>query len=58
MLEFVRDEIKPDYFFWTGDNSAHNVWNNTNQEVTDYIQNITDTIKTTFDGSDISVFPI
>jgi sphingomyelin phosphodiesterase len=29
MLEYARDEIKPDGLFWTGDNSAHNVWDNT-----------------------------
>lgn len=28
-LRFVRDDIKPDMMFWTGDNSAHNVWANT-----------------------------
>ena len=22
-LEFIRDELKPDAIFWTGDNSAH-----------------------------------
>ena len=30
MLEFVRDEIKPDVMFWTGDMSAHSVWENSN----------------------------
>ena len=58
MLQYVRDEIQPDLFFWTGDNSAHNVWNNTNEEVTDYVINITKTIQEQFDGSNIKVFPI
>ena len=33
MFEFVRDEIKPDVLFWTGDMSAHSVWENSNEEV-------------------------
>jgi sphingomyelin phosphodiesterase len=44
MLDYVRDEIKPDLFFWTGDNSAHDVWENTDDEVISYVANITDSI--------------
>lgn len=33
MFEFVRDEIKPDVLFWTGDMSAHSVWENSFEEV-------------------------
>jgi sphingomyelin phosphodiesterase len=58
MLEFVRDEVNPDLFFWTGDNSAHNVWDNTNDEVTAYVVNVTETIKQEFAGTNITVFPI
>lgn len=36
MLNFVKTEIKPDMFIWTGDNSAHTVWKNDLQEVIDY----------------------
>lgn len=57
MLEHVRDVAKPDIFFWTGDNSAHNVWSNTNEEVTQYTLAITNAIKETFVDSDIPVFP-
>lgn len=45
MLNFVKNEIKPDMFIWTGDNSAHTVWKNTNEEVIEYTVNITETIK-------------
>jgi len=48
MLDFVKTEIKPDMFIWTGDNSAHNVWDNTVEEVTEYTVAITETIKTFF----------
>lgn len=44
--------------FWTGDNSAHNVWSNTNEEVIDYMVNITETIKQQFADANIAVFPI
>jgi hypothetical protein len=58
MLDFVRDEIKPDIFFWTGDNSAHDVWENTHKEAISYVTNITNTIKQAFAGTNITVFPI
>lgn len=29
-LQFAKNEIKPDMLLWTGDNSAHNVWSNSN----------------------------
>lgn len=58
MLDFVRDEVKPDLFVWTGDNSAHNVWSNSNEEVTAYVVNITESIKNAFKGTPITVIPI
>lgn len=58
MLTFIKDEIKPDMFICTGDNSAHNVWDNTYDEVIKYTKNITDTMIEIFEGSDITVFPI
>ena len=33
MFEFIRDEIKPEVMFWTGDMSPHNVWENSHEEV-------------------------
>jgi len=55
MLTYVRDEIKPDMFIWTGDNSAHNVWDNTAEEVTEYTISITEEINKFFAGADITV---
>ena len=37
MYEFIRDEIKPDVLFWTGDMTPHNVWENSNEEVIMYL---------------------
>jgi 3',5'-cyclic AMP phosphodiesterase CpdA len=58
MLDFVKTEIKPDMFIWTGDNSAHNVWDNTVEEVTEYTVSITETIKAHFAGENITVLPV
>ena len=58
MLNFVKDDIKPDMFFWTGDNSAHIVWANNNEEVGNATLNITKAIQSVFAGSKISVYPI
>lgn len=58
MLDYVKTEIKPDMFIWTGDNSAHNVWDNTVEEVTEYTVSITETIKTFFADAGITVLPV
>mmetsp|Transcript_33587 Transcript_33587/g.24240 ORF Transcript_33587/g.24240 Transcript_33587/m.24240 type:complete len:384 (-) Transcript_33587:78-1229(-) len=44
-------------FFWTGDNSAHNVWSNTAEEVTNYTINITESVKEIFGDESIVVYP-
>lgn len=28
-LEYIKEEIKPDFAFWTGDNSKSDTWGNT-----------------------------
>jgi hypothetical protein len=55
MLQFVANEVNPDVIFWTGDNSAHNIWSNTVEEVTDYTGTITNMIKDAIAGKDITV---
>lgn len=42
--------------FWTGDNSPHNVWDNTEDEVSYYSQLITEMVKDAFDGTGIPVY--
>jgi len=56
MLEHIATTHEVDSIFWTGDNSAHNVWSNTNEEVTNYTLVITEAIKAAFDSS-IPVYP-
>ena len=58
MLEYVKEEIKPDLFLWTGDNSPHNVWSNNDEEVLLATANITRIIKSYLDDSNITVYPI
>ena len=58
LLEYVRDTVQPDLFFWTGDNSPHNVWANNIPEVGNATLNITLAIQKVFAGSNITVYPI
>lgn len=58
MLEFTKSEIQPDILFWTGDNSPHNVWSNSNEEVAEATASITKIIQAHFDNTNISVYPI
>jgi len=57
-MEHVASVQKPDLIFWTGDNSSHNIWSNTAEEVTDYTLTVTDIIKNAIKDSDITVVPI
>ena len=51
--------MKTDFITWTGDNSAHNVWDNTAEEITEYTRNITNTLKESLGAdSKIQVYPI
>jgi len=58
MLDHILDDIKPDIVFWTGDNSPHNVYDITNEEVTNYTIEVTKMIKAKLDSTDITVIPI
>lgn len=58
MLDYIVKEAKPDVIFWTGDNSSHNVWDNTNEEVTSYTVTVSQMIHEKLDGTDITVIPI
>lgn len=58
LMDYVVSEIKPDIIFWTGDNSSHNIWNNTVEEVTSYTETVTNIIKDAIKDSDITVLPI
>jgi len=57
MFEFWKDEIKPDVIFWTGDMSAHSVWENSNEEVIEVNKVIAEQINSMF-GDSVSVYPL
>ena len=47
MLEYIKSEqpnLKAKFMVWGGDNSSHNVWNITPEDIWKSTQNITDTI--------------
>ena len=49
---------KPDFLFWTGDNSPHDTWKNTQDAVTNASKTITEMIKNTLTNeNNIQVFP-
>lgn len=50
MLDYVvqDDANLPDMVFWTGDNSAHNVWDNTADESVAYTVKVSQMIKDAF----------
>ena len=58
MLDHVTAENLPDMVFWTGDNSAHNVWENTANESVLYTATVSTLIKNAFDGKNVTVMPI
>ena len=61
MFEFIannQDTLKTDFVTWVGDNSGHNVWDNTDPEITHDTETITNLWKSKMKGLDIDVFPI
>ena len=51
-------EIKPDVIFWTGDNSPHNIWENSEDEVIRSTKIVTDMLKAALKNTNIQVLPI
>ena len=58
LMQFVVEDITPDAIFWTGDNSSHNIWSNTVEEVTGYTETVTNIIKDAVKDTTIQVMPI
>ena len=59
MFDFISKNLKIDFLTWTGDNSAHNIWSNSDAEITKYTVNITETLKKSFgQNSSVEFFPI
>ena len=57
MMQFIANDLNPDMMFWTGDNAAHNDWDNSVEEVIDYTVSISDMIKKAFKGKNLTVVP-
>ena len=60
MLDYiVQDESSlPDMVFWTGDNSAHDVWSNTADDSVSYTVTVSQMLKDAFDGKNVTILPI
>jgi len=62
MFDFIGRNATPhldiDFITWVGDNSAHDVWMNTPDEVTEYTRNISLTLKAALGNSLVQVFPV
>jgi len=57
-MQYVVEEVAPDTIMWTGDNSSHNIWSNTIEEVTGYTELVTNLIKDAVKDTDITILPI
>jgi sphingomyelin phosphodiesterase len=49
-------ELEPDFILFTGDNIAHNVWEDTQEEVVYYTRTIIDSMERSF-GKDTPIYP-
>ncbi len=60
MLQYLKNSItpKPKIFFWTGDNGAHDIWENTADDIIWSTKNVTKMIKEELAGEDIQFYPI
>jgi len=58
MLDHVVATDVPDMVFWTGDNSAHNVWSNTADESVSYTVKVSQMVKDAFDDLKVTIMPI
>ena len=59
MFDHIRDEIHPEWLFWTGDNTDHADWLQTDEINLSYTKAVTQMIKDTFQGDERAplVFP-
>jgi hypothetical protein len=57
MLAHIADTHTIDSIFWTGDNSSHDIWSTTDQDIVDYTLLVTNEIKAAFGDSGIPVYP-
>lgn len=60
MFKFIaanQDTLKTEFITWVGDNSAHNVWSNTNEEVTKYTTDLTNDLKNALASHEIEFYP-
>jgi sphingomyelin phosphodiesterase len=57
MFQFINETINPDVIFWTGDMSAHSVWENSNEEVAEVNQVVAKLVQSIFEDR-VMVYPL
>ena len=57
MLDYMVEEIDPDFVLWTGDNSAHDIWENTSEQEIAYTIKVSDMLRETTKDREIQVYP-
>ena len=45
MLDYMTDVIEPDFVFWTGDNTPHDIYENTSEEEIEHVIKVSDMIR-------------
>jgi 3',5'-cyclic AMP phosphodiesterase CpdA len=58
MAEYIRDTVKPDILVWTGDNTAHAIWDSNPKEVLESTTNITNMLNDVFKNTKVTIVPI
>lgn len=58
VLDYIVNEVKPDILAWTGDNTSHESYMLSSEDVTKYTADITQMIKEALKDTDITVLPI
>ena len=57
VLEYIRDTIQPDLVIWTGDNSAHSIWDISQHNVIQSTIDVSIMMSSVFTANGIPVFP-
>ena len=57
-LDYIANVVKPDILFWTGDNSPHDTWEQSNELVANYTIKLTQMIKDKFASTGTTIVPI
>lgn len=58
MLDYIKNTIKPDIIFWTGDNSPHDIWEITPDEDKNSTRLVTELLMSYFNNTNTAIYPV